>query len=64
MEPATSNVVLIGPSLPILPKKMVQRIIAGEFVDFKDLLPAKSWLPAFRDNFFNFKKLKSRGNLF
>ena len=50
MEPATSSMVLIGSSLSILPKKMVQRIIAGEFVDFKDLPPAKSWLPAFRDN--------------
>jgi len=34
----------------MLPKKMVQRITAGEFVDFTDLPPAKSRLPAFRDN--------------
>ena len=29
---------------------MVQWITAGEFVDFMDLPPAKSRLPAFRDN--------------
>jgi len=28
----------------------LQRITAGEFVDFMDLPPAKSWLPAFRDS--------------
>jgi len=29
---------------------MIQRIVAGEFVDFLDLPPAKARLPAFRDN--------------
>ena len=30
-----------GPGLPALPKKLVEKIIAGQYVDFSDLPPAK-----------------------
>ena len=30
-----------GPGLPVLPKKLVEKIIAGQYVDFSELPPAK-----------------------
>ena len=42
-EPAKASHQLIptGPGLPALPKKVVERIHAGEYIDFSELPPAK-----------------------
>lgn len=36
-----SSLVPTGEGLPSLPKKLVDKIAAGEFIDLADLLPAK-----------------------
>ena len=41
MEDATPSLVSIHSSLPLLPRKLVQQINAGVFVDLADLLPAR-----------------------
>ena len=38
---ATSSMVPTGEGLPSLPKKCVDKILAGEFMDFAELPPAK-----------------------
>ena len=37
----TPSMVATGECLPSLPKKCVEKILAGEFIDFAELLPAK-----------------------
>ena len=37
----TPSLVSIGQSLPLLPRKLIQQIKAGEYIDFSDLPPAK-----------------------
>ena len=37
----TSSMVATGECLPSLPKKCVEKILAREFIDFAELLPAK-----------------------
>jgi len=37
----TNTLVAIGPGLPPLPKKLVQQIKAGEFINFSNLPPAE-----------------------
>jgi len=36
-----SKHVLMAPGLPCLPQKMIDRIVAGKYIDFNDLPPAK-----------------------
>ena len=40
VRPSTSSIVT-GEGLPVLAKKLRERILAGEFVDFTELPPAK-----------------------
>ena len=41
-EPLSLNpLVLAGAGLPVLPKKIVERILTNEYVDFSELPPAK-----------------------
>jgi len=46
---AISSLVSIGAGLPLLSKKLVRQIKAGEFVNFSDLPPAKARPPAVLD---------------
>ena len=49
---AAPSLVSIGPGLPALPKRLVERIRAGEYIDFGELPPAKGRsqpLPQVRD---------------
>ena len=43
---SSSNLCATGEGLPALPKKCVDKILAGEFVDFADLPPAKGRVKA------------------
>ena len=43
---ATSSMVPTGEGLPSLPKKCVDKILAGEFMDFAELPPAKGKVKA------------------
>jgi len=45
----TNTLVPIGAGLPPLPKKLVQQIKAGEFINFSDLPPAKARPPTVID---------------
>ena len=38
---ASHQLIPTGPGLPALPKKVVERIHAGEYIDFSELPPAK-----------------------
>ena len=42
----TDSMCATGEGLPALPKKCVDKILAGEFVDFVDLTPAKGRVKA------------------
>ena len=39
--PAASSLVTIGPGLPALPKKIVEKMLSGVYVEFAELPPAK-----------------------
>ena len=38
---STSTMVMLGVGLPALPKKLVDKIEAGEYIDFTELPPAR-----------------------
>ena len=40
-KPSTSTMVMLGIGLPALPKKLVDKIEAGEYIDFTELPPAR-----------------------
>ena len=40
-NPSTSSLVSLGEGLPLIPRKMVEKIQAGDYVDFSDMPPAK-----------------------
>ena len=40
-NPGTSSLVSLGEGLPLIPRKMVEKIQAGDYVDFSDMPPAK-----------------------
>ena len=40
-KPCSSSLVATGEGLPTLPKKCVEKILAGEYIDFAELPPAK-----------------------
>ena len=40
-EPSTQAMVITGTGLPALPKKLVNKILANEYMDFAELPPAK-----------------------
>jgi len=42
LSESTSPAISIGPGLPLLPKKLIRQIKAGEFVNFSNLPPAKT----------------------
>ena len=41
IQSSLPNVVVTGEGLPSLPKKCVEKILAGEFINFAELPPAK-----------------------
>ena len=47
-EPASgmmpAKLALVGPGLPSMSKKMIDRIISGQYVDFSELPPARGWV--------------------
>ena len=38
---ATTSLVQVGGGLPAIPKKLIEKIEAGEYIDFSELPPAK-----------------------
>ena len=38
---SSAPIVVVAPGIPALPKKVAQKILSGEYVDFTELPPAK-----------------------